>query len=119
MFSCYFFALSYCLDELPRSLNEFIHWVCEDCKSKECHECAGIRSNLFSSSGVETNVGPKLKRKENPTLGDECIHEAMEDILEINPAKELKPLTGLSDVVDYGSPLDVNKGISFKQCCKV
>lgn len=45
--------------------------------------------------------------------------EAMEDILEINPAKELKPLTGLSDVVDYGSPLDVNKGISFKQCCKV
>ncbi|XP_009601189.3 uncharacterized protein [Nicotiana tomentosiformis] len=99
----------YCLDELPRSLNEFIHWVCEDCKSQECHEYAGIRSNLFSSSGVETNVGPKLKRKENPTLGDECIHEAMEDILEIKPAKELIPPTGLSDVVDDGSPLDVNK----------
>ncbi|XP_009776426.1 uncharacterized protein LOC107772453 isoform X2 [Nicotiana tabacum] len=98
----------YCLDKLPRSFN-FIHWVCEDCKSRECQECAGIRSNLFSSSGVEANVGPKLKRKVNPTLGDECIHEAMEDILEINPAKELKPLTGLSDVVDYGSPLDVNK----------
>lgn len=109
---------SYCLHELPATVDEFVHWVCEDCEVKRPQNCSSLESEPIQLESrdciipeqVEPNTNQKSKRRKT----DNLVLDSGEDVSKEVPSEqsdkvaEVK-LTRSAQLAGECSSLEVNQ----------
>ncbi|PIN03026.1 hypothetical protein CDL12_24451 [Handroanthus impetiginosus] len=104
----------YCLDVIPETFDEFVHWVCDDCEVEVQNQSRTRNKNVNGFSGVRTNEDEVVdaQRKNHvykdglPQSSDACTNH---DLVEQDESSSDFPLIQLAGMKDKNKKAKDNR----------